>query len=129
MEISERALTSGLTNFLGIRVVLTELDHSVVQMEIKPEYLNLFGNLHGGAYLTLADHAGGWAAMSDGRRHVTQQSNMHFLQPVNHGVITAESRVIRRGRKVVVVRIDITGEDGRLLATGDYTFFCVEPGT
>ena len=38
----------------------------------------------------------------------------------------AAGRVRRRGRSTVLVDVEITDESGALLATGAFTYFCVD---
>ena len=81
--------------------------------------------LHGGAYFTMADCAGGAAARSDGRRYVTLEGSIHFIRAANEGTVTAQARVRYRGGTTCLVEIDIKDETEWLLATGNFTFFCV----
>ena len=104
-----------------------EKDHAVFRLLIRPESKNPYGIVHGGALYTMADNATGYAAHSDGRFYVTQTSSMHFLRNQSSGVVRADARVRHRGKSTCLVDVDILGEDGRLLATGDFTFFCVDP--
>ena len=111
----------------GIEVVSIEPDHAVLQLTIRPESLNLYGLVHGGAIYAMADNAAGSAASTDGRSYVTQASNMHFLRNQTEGTITAEAVVRHRGRTTVLVEVTVTGEEGKLLAAGTFTFFCGDP--
>ena len=74
----------------------------------------------------LADNATGAAAHSDGRYYVTQTSALHFLRNQATGTVRASAWVRHRGKSTVLTAVDITGEGGRLLATGEFTFFCVD---
>lgn len=102
-------------------------DGAVFRLEIRPESRNPFGMVHGGALYTLADNAAGVAAHTDGRAYVTQTSSLHFLRSQAAGTVRAEGRVRHRGKSTCLAEVDITGEDGTLLATGEFTFFCVDP--
>lgn len=104
-----------------------EADHAVFRLDIRPESKNPYGLVHGGAIYTMADNATGYAAHTDGRSYVTQTSSMHFLRNQAEGTVRAEARVRHRGRATCLVAVDITGTDGRLLATGEFTYFCVDP--
>ena len=75
------------------------------------------------------DHhnATGFAAHTDGRNYVTQTSALHFLRNQSEGEIQADARVRHRGHSTCLVAVDILGEDEKLLATGEFTFFCVDP--
>ena len=82
--------------------------------------------VHGGAIYTLADNATGTAAHTDGRYYVTQTSALHFLRNQSEGTVRATATVRHRGRSTVLTAVDITGDDGKLIATGEFTFFCVD---
>lgn len=99
---------------------------AVYTMELRPENRNQHGMAHGGALFTLADDAAGTAAYSDGRNYVTQGGSLHFLGNRTHGVLRATGRVRHRGRSTVLVDVDITDGEGVLLATGQFTYFCVD---
>ena len=100
-------------------------DRAVYRLDIRPESRNPYGMVHGGAMYTMADDAAGAAAHSDGRYYVTQSGTLHFLRNQSRGVIRAEASVRHRGRTTCLVDVDITGEEGALLATGEFTYFCV----
>lgn len=102
-------------------------DRAVFRLNIRPESKNPFGMVHGGALYTLADNAAGVAVHTDGRAYVTQTSSLHFLRNQAAGTVRAEGRVRHRGKSTCLAEVDITGEDGVLLATGEFTFFCVNP--
>lgn len=104
-----------------------EQDRAIFRLDIRPESRNPFGMVHGGALYTLADNAAGTAAHTDGRAYVTQTSSLHFLRNQEAGTVRAEGRVRHRGRSTCLTEVDITGEGGVLLATGAFTFFCVNP--
>lgn len=102
-----------------------EQDRAVYRLNISEESMNPYGMVHGGALYTLADDAAGTAAHSDGRCYVTQSGNLHFLDNRAHGVIRAVGTVRHRGRSTVLIAVDIVSEDGAILATGEFSYFCV----
>ena len=105
---------------------LVEPDHAIYSLRIRPQSLNPHGTVHGGALYTMADDAAGSAVHTDGRRYVTQHGDLHFLKNQSSGVIRAEGRVRRRGQVTALVAVDITNEAGELLATGQFSFFCID---
>ena len=109
-----------------IEAEFVEPDHAIFKLEIRPESKNPYGIVHGGAIYTMADNATGYAAHTDGRNYVTQTSSLHFLRNQPEGEIQADARVRHRGRSTCLVAVDILGEDETLLATGEFTFFCVD---
>ena len=109
-----------------IELESVERDRAVFKLDIRPESCNAYGMVHGGAIYTLADNATGTAAHSDGRYYVTQTSALHFLRNQSRGTVRATAWVRHRGKSTVLTSVDITSEDGKLLATGEFTFFCVD---
>ena len=124
--LQKRAVRNAFATHNYIEMEALEPDRAVFRLTIRPESCNPFGIAHGGAFYTLADNAAGLAVHSDGRSHVTQSSNLNFLgnRPVGD-TIRAEARVRRRGRTTSLVEVDITDDGGELLATGQFTFFCI----
>ncbi|MEG1593128.1 MAG: PaaI family thioesterase [Oscillibacter sp.] len=112
-------------NFIELESV--EQDKAVFKMVIHPEVRNPSGMVHGGAIFALADNATGAAAHTDGRIYVTQTSTFHFLRNQGEGTVRASAYVRHRGKATCLVSVDVTGENGKLLATGEFTFFCVDP--
>ena len=117
---------NAFTDHNFIRMESAEADCAVYRLDIRPESRNPFGMVHGGALYTLADDAAGGAAHSDGRHYVTQHGDLHFLDIRAHGIIRAAGRVRHRGRSTVLVDVEITDESGALLATGAFSYFCVD---
>lgn len=109
-----------------IELESVEPDRAVFRLTIRPESKNPYGMVHGGAIYTLADNAAGSAAHTDGRFYVTQTSALHFLRNQSSGTVRAAAWVRHRGKSTVLTAVDITGEDGKLLATGEFTFFRVD---
>lgn len=117
---------NAFTDHNFIRLESAEADCAVYRLDIRPESRNPFGMVHGGALYTLADDAAGGAAHSDGRHYVTQHGDLHFLDNRAHGTIRAAGQVRHRGRSTVLVDVEITDESGSLLATGAFSYFCVD---
>lgn len=126
-QAAELNLKNAFASYNHIEPEIVEPDHAVFKLVIRPESKNPYGVVHGGAIYTMADNATGYAAHSDGRFYVTQTSSMHFLRNQTHGVVRADAHVRHRGSATCLVDVDILGEDGRLLATGEFTYFCVDP--
>ena len=119
--------SNAFTAYNFIKLETAEPDFVVYRLDIRPESRNPFGMVHGGALYTLADDAAGGAAHSDGRHYVTQHGDLHFLDNRSRGAVRAAGRVRRRGSSTVLVDVEITDEDGALLAVGTFTYFRVDP--
>ena len=103
-----------------------EPDHAVFKLDIREESRNTFGMVHGGALYALADNATGCAAHTDGRHYVTQGSSFNFLRNQPGGTVYADARVRHRGGTTCLIDVELTGEGGKLLASGTFTYFCVD---
>ena len=125
-RILERQKKNGFMHHNFIEMESVERDRAVFRLTIRPESKNPYGMVHGGAIYTLADNATGTAAHTDGRYYVTQTSALRFLRNQSEGTVRATATVRHRGRSTVLTAVDITGDDGRLIATGEFTFFCVD---
>ena len=128
-ELEQRTLArlekNGFMNYNHIEMETVEQDYAVFRLQVRPENRNVYGMVHGGAIYTLADNATGSAAHTDGRNYVTQSGTLHFLRNQREGSIRAQARVRHRGRSTVLVAVDVVGDDGTLLASGEFSFFCI----
>ena len=98
---------------------------SVMKVELRDEIMNLNGYVHGGLFMTMADCAAGIAARADGRNYVTQSAHVNFIGNLKEGTIYAKASVVKRGKRVVIIRVSVVDENDRLLMDGTYDMFCV----
>lgn len=124
-SFEETMRANAFANYNNITVHQLELGKADAQLTVGPNSLNPYGMLHGGAYYTLADCAGGTACRTDGRKYVTLDGTIHFIRSAQQGVVTATAVVRHHGHTTCLVDVEITGEDGTLFATGNFTFFCL----
>ena len=92
-------------------------------LELTEACLNLYGNAHGGFLFSLCDIAAGMSTYACEVTNVTQCAGINFVRGVNSGTIYVESNIVHKGRHTAVCRVDITGEEEELLATGNFTMF------
>ena len=128
-ELKAQELTGGnaFATFNHLELEHVEDDYAVFRLDVRPESKNPFGFVHGGMLAGMADNAAGYAAHTDGRTYVTQSSHLTYIHNQAGGVVRCSGRVLHRGRTICLVRVDINGEDGTLLATGELVYFCVDP--
>ena len=93
-----------------------------IYTDLRPEFTNIYGMLHGGLMATMLDSCAGLTVRLDGKRYVTLDMNISYLANVKEGRVTARSRVVRRGNNVTVMRVELTGGD-TLLAEATVTFY------
>lgn len=125
-QLRERLKRNAFMQHNHIELERVTMDGAVFSLEIRPESKNPMGIVHGGVFYSMADNAAGFAAHTDGRCYVTQSGSMNFLHNRAEGIVRAEARVRHRGKSTCLAVVDITDEEGTLLATGDFSFFCVD---
>lgn len=127
-QLKAQELSSGnaFAVFNHLELEHVEDDYAVFRLAIRPESKNPFGFVHGGLLAGMVDNAAGYAAHSDGHTYVTQSSHLTYVHNQTHGVIRAEGRVVHRGRTTCVVHVDVRGDEGLLLATGELVYFRVD---
>ncbi|MDD5938011.1 MAG: PaaI family thioesterase [Clostridiales bacterium] len=126
-DLAELCAANAFMKYNHIVLKSVERDRAVMELTVQDESLNPYGMVHGGALYTMGDCAAGTAARSNGRRYVTLASNLNFLRSGMPGdVIQAVGTVRRRGKTTCYVTVDISNSEGTLLASGNFTFFCID---
>jgi len=112
--------------YLHIDVTSIETGRVQLDMRIAHEHTNVYKISHGGVLMTMADTAMGAACLSKGKRVVTLEFGMNFLQAAPEGAaVTARGRVIHNGSRTMVCECDLLAEDGRLFGRTHGTFFVI----
>jgi uncharacterized protein (TIGR00369 family) len=128
----ERLRQSNPINHFGFQLVKAERGRAVFRMPVLDLHKQIYRVVHGGVLAMLADTAGGIAAFlaaPTGTRVATIEMKINFLEPVEHGEIKADARVLRQGRTTSVVDCDVTDQDGRLVSKALMTFAVSPPKT
>lgn len=108
-----------------IYVTRLEQDYAEGELHVGPDSLNPHGIVHGGCLSTLADTVGGVAASTRGGHCVTLTSTMQYLKPAVGAVIRCTARPQKVGRTVSVYDARLTDDQGRLVATGVFTYMII----
>lgn len=107
----------------GIYAVSVEEGSAVVAADLTESSKNIWGIPHGGLLYTLGDVACGLATQSvhDGRT-VTVSGTLNYLRSAGKETqrLTGVGTVIKSGRSMAFVRVEIRDEGENLLATGQY---------
>jgi uncharacterized protein (TIGR00369 family) len=119
----------GLFAQLGLRDSDSRTAEFAMTMPVSSQVTNTAGALQGGLIATLADTAGGKLAL----RHIPSDAGLttadlviRYLRPITRGGARAVPRVLRAGRRSVVVQVDIFGDgDDELAATATVNFAVV----
>ena len=108
----------------GIELLEVREGYAKAALTVTPEHLNAGGRTQGGALFTLADLTLAAAANSHGVLAFSLSSNITFLRASGTGdTLTAEARERYIGRTTGYYQIDITNQDGKLVATFESSVF------
>ena len=111
---------------LGFEFDAVRPEYCRLSLPFKPELRTAGDVVHGGAIATLIDSAGVTAAWSNAdpsaTRGATADLSVSYLSAAHAVDLIAEARVIRRGRSLVFVEVDVTSPDGERIAKGMLTY-------
>jgi uncharacterized protein (TIGR00369 family) len=106
-------------------------DQLIIEMDVRPELTNSRGALQGGLVTTLIDVVAGRLALSrvpNGHGTATADLSCHFLAPIMKGPARAEARIVRIGRRMAVIQVEVFDVGGdRPAATSTVSFAVLEP--
>lgn len=115
---------------MGLRVTGLGPGWATFEMPVGKNLWNVSGILHGGAITSIADSASGVALATlldkDKERPVTIELKVNFCSPVKEGVLHARGQVVQKGKRIAICEVDVTGEDGELVAKGISTYMVRE---
>jgi uncharacterized protein (TIGR00369 family) len=105
--------------------------HATYRLDVVPEMLNPHGVLHGGAVYVMVDYSMGGATMSvlpPGDICATIEIKISYLAGVRGGTLTAQTNIIKQGRRVVFLESKVTDARGKLVATATGSFAVIPAG-
>ena len=113
----------GFGAMIGLTHTRIEQGYAESELDMRPEYINLQGTVHGGVLLTAADVTGGTAACSYGRIVATVDNSYHFLRAgKNVTKLITRASVIKAGRKIMVFNVTVEDQEGTLLGQGIFSY-------
>ena len=116
---------------LGLHMTALERGRCVLALERRDDLLQQHGYIHAGVVSTLADTAAGYAAltvMPADANVLTVEFKINLLAPAAGDALVAEGRVLRGGRRLVVVSADVCAEtagERRTVAAFQGTMICL----
>lgn len=122
MELETFLRQSPFVAFMGLELILVEPAEGklAMKMNLRPEFERSpgeTGRWHGGVISALADTAGDFALiMTHGAPPPTVNIRVDYLRPINGPSVVATATIRKSGRNVAFVDIDMTTEDGALVA-------------
>ncbi|KWX65799.1 PaaI family thioesterase [Mycobacterium sp. NAZ190054] len=116
---------------MNFRDVEDSDERMVIELDNRPDLVNRRGALQGGLVATLIDIAAGRLAdrhVGPGQDVTTADMTIHYLSPVLDGPARAEATVVRAGRRLSVIAVDVTDVSrGRLAARATVSFAVLDP--
>jgi uncharacterized protein (TIGR00369 family) len=110
---------------LGLEFVGAARGEATFALEVREELTRMGGIAHGGALASLLDTAAAFAVhtlLAPEERTVTVDLTVHFLRPAGEGRVEARARVLRAGRRIVIITAEATDRAGLLVATATTTY-------
>ena len=123
-----REKMKGFAGFTGLQVESVEPGKSTVYYDITEDHLNSRQIVHGGVTFTLMDVAAGLSGSltEEGTRElVSSSADVHFLRPGSLGRLTAKGELIKEGHTLALSRVDVSDDQGVLIATGTFELYFV----
>jgi len=109
-----------LPGLLGVEIDEIEEGHVRMRLPLRPELLAPNGYLHAGTVVTLADSACGYgciASLPEGATgFTTSELKTNFLATALEGTLSAESRLVHRGRTTQIWDATVSDDAGKALA-------------
>lgn len=116
---------SPFLRFVGIQYLQSADGVGSVSLAVERHHLQAAGQVHGGLISVLADTACFRAVRSllaPEQRTTTVELKVNFLESANSGRLTAAATVVSNRNRLMVADIEVTADDGRLIAQGLGTF-------
>lgn len=84
-----------------------------IHLEVRDELRQNQGVVHGGAVASLIDTAAAFAVLTQlelNERVTTTDLTIHYLRPISGGRLTATARIVRGGRRLFVLSVEVTND-------------------
>ncbi|MBI3247230.1 MAG: PaaI family thioesterase [Deltaproteobacteria bacterium] len=124
--MEEHLSVDSFSALLGLQVEEARVDFCRLRMPFRPDLRTTAEVVHGGAIASLIDTAAVVAVWSnvdaDTTRGATASLTVNYLAASGREDLIANAQVIRRGRSVVFVDVDVFALRGERIAKGVVTY-------
>jgi uncharacterized protein (TIGR00369 family) len=110
---------------LGLELGQITAGAVTIHLDVRDELRQNQGVVHGGAVASLIDTAAAFAVLTQieiNERVTTTDLTIHYLRPARSGRLTAEARIVRGGRRLFVLSIEVRNDQQILVATAVTTY-------
>ena len=108
-------------HLIGIELgELEQRGEATLRLAVRDDLRQNRGVVHGGVTASLIDTAAAFAILTllePGQSTTTIDLTIHYLRPLLRGQGSAHARVLRAGRRLIVVTVEVLDEEGSLVAT------------
>lgn len=114
--------------FLGLELGELTNGQVSIHLQVRDELLNQ-SVVHGGAIASLIDTAAAFAVLTQievNEKVTTSDLTIHYLRPITSGRLTAKAQVVRGGRRLFVLSVDVFNDRKVLVATAVTTYIKVQ---
>jgi uncharacterized protein (TIGR00369 family) len=129
-ELFERH--ASFNQYAGLHLESAGPGRARMRLDLRPEVMNPFGAVHGGAVAALIDSVAGTAVaagtLPDDRIMGTIDMQVHFLERGRGSALVAEGRLVRAGGAIAIASVEVRDDAGALVAMGTATFRLGSPG-
>jgi uncharacterized protein (TIGR00369 family) len=121
-----KALSSSpVWEHIGLELQFAENGKSKVFMPAKKEFLQIFGNVHGGILATLLDATMASAintVLDENTFSVTAEMKIQYLKSATGNYLIGVGEVIKQGKTLTVCKSEIYDENDQMVAFATGTF-------
>lgn len=126
VERIQKALASvPFAKLLGIELETVAPGTATLSLQITNDLKQNNGVVHGGAIASLIDSATAFAIISvlpPDEKATTADLTISYLRPLKEGRAHSTARVLRAGRRLIVVSAELVDDAGKLIATALTTY-------
>lgn len=116
--------------FLGLQLGDIGDGDVSIHLDVRDELKQNQRVVHGGAVASLIDTASAFAVLTQvevDERATTTDLTIHYLRPITSGRMTARARVVRGGRRLFVLSVEVRNDRDALVATAVTTYIKIGP--
>ena len=110
---------------LGLEMGELKAGEATLHLTVRDELTQNQGVMHGGAVASLIDTASAFAVVTQlepDERVTTTDLTIHYLRPIVSGRLSATARIVRGGRRLFVLSIEVINDQQKLVATAITTY-------
>jgi len=119
-RIREAFASVPYARLIGLELGAMKPGEASLHLAIRDELKQNQGVVHGGAVASLIDTAAAFAVVTrleSGERVTTTDLTIHYLRPITSGRLTATARIIRGGRRLFVLSVEVRNAQEVMIAT------------